>query len=156
MLGYHTPQTRHPPDQAPPGAGTPLVQSMLGDKVNGWAVRILLECNLVIGKSFGWFTNCHFAHIVVSLQNVTGSELISSNEEIYFGASLRSCCPTLCLKEEFLFLLIAASNNWKSVIDFHRLEDHIYVYEFCQWSNPIRPLPSIKRLIYATLWRVSI
>ena len=37
------PQARH----APPWPGTPPVQSMLGDTVNAWAVRILLECNLV-------------------------------------------------------------------------------------------------------------
>ena len=55
MLGYHhppgpctpldhaPPQTMHPPDHA-----HPLAQSMLGDTVNARAVRILLECNLVI------------------------------------------------------------------------------------------------------------
>ena len=37
MLGY-----------PPPGAGTPPAQSMLGDTVNARAVRILLECNLVL------------------------------------------------------------------------------------------------------------
>ena len=40
VLGYHTPQTR----QAPP----PREQSILGDTVNERAVRILLECNLVL------------------------------------------------------------------------------------------------------------
>ena len=50
----HTPQTRHPLDQAPPRPGTPLgadthpAQSILGDMVNAWVVRILLECNLVV------------------------------------------------------------------------------------------------------------
>ena len=64
MLGYHTPpgadtlQEQPPPphpraDTPPPGADKPLgadtnPQSMLGDKVNGRAVRILLECNFVI------------------------------------------------------------------------------------------------------------
>ena len=53
----YTPLTRctHPPDQVhppqaryPPGTRyTPPVQSMLGDTVNTWVVRILLECNLV-------------------------------------------------------------------------------------------------------------
>ena len=38
------PATRHPPrEQADPPA-----QCMLGDTVNKWAVRILLECNLVL------------------------------------------------------------------------------------------------------------
>ena len=57
------PRTRHPPEQTPsqeqtpprsrspgqtpPGIRPPLAQSMLGDTVNAWAVRILLECNLV-------------------------------------------------------------------------------------------------------------
>ena len=48
----YTPGTRYPP----PGSGTPPwdqvhpspVQSMLGDTVNARAVRILLECNLVL------------------------------------------------------------------------------------------------------------
>ena len=39
----HTPGTRHPPDQTPPW------QCMLGDTGNKWAVRILLESNLVHG-----------------------------------------------------------------------------------------------------------
>ena len=34
---------RHPPEEAPP-----LAQSMLGDTVNARAVRILLECILVL------------------------------------------------------------------------------------------------------------
>ena len=44
------------PNQAPPrtrhlpGPGIPPAQSMLGDTVNEWAVRILLECNLVIRR----------------------------------------------------------------------------------------------------------
>ena len=55
--GADTPQSRHsleqtPPEQTPPGADTPPEQtpplhSMLGDTVNMWAVRILLQCNLV-------------------------------------------------------------------------------------------------------------
>ena len=63
MLGYHlppgpcTPQDHAPPrDHAPPppltmhptGTMHPPAQSMLGDTVNAWAVRILLECNLVV------------------------------------------------------------------------------------------------------------
>ena len=46
------PQSRQPPEQThtprahPLGADTPQ-QIMLGDTVNAWAVRILLECNLV-------------------------------------------------------------------------------------------------------------
>ena len=42
---------RHPPDQVhPPGPGTPPLppQSLLRDTVNTRAVRILLECNLVL------------------------------------------------------------------------------------------------------------
>ena len=72
MLGYHTPREQAPPradtppwEQAPtpweqtppradtlPGADTHLrrEQSMLGDMANAWAVRILLECNLVFLK----------------------------------------------------------------------------------------------------------
>ena len=60
MLGYHThrdqvppmgpgtPWTRHSPGPGtpPPGPGT-LRQSMLGDTVNEWVVRMRLECNLV-------------------------------------------------------------------------------------------------------------
>ena len=54
--GLGTPQTRQPPragtppDQAPsqPGSPPPPVQSMLRDTVNARAVRILLECNLVL------------------------------------------------------------------------------------------------------------
>ena len=56
--GPGTPQTMHPRDQAPPSPGpgspppprpgTPPVESMLGDAVNARAVRILLECNLVL------------------------------------------------------------------------------------------------------------
>ena len=49
MLGYPpgpgTPGSRHPPpweQTSPPGAAP-----MLGDMVNKWAVRILLECNFV-------------------------------------------------------------------------------------------------------------
>ena len=57
-LGAGTPQSRHPPRDeaplplgpgAPPGPGSPPPQqSMLGDLVNERAVRILLECNLVL------------------------------------------------------------------------------------------------------------
>ena len=52
----HPPRTMHPPgpgrppqEQAdPPGPGRhPPAQSMLGNTVNAWVVRILLECNLV-------------------------------------------------------------------------------------------------------------
>ena len=67
----HPPGSRHPPEQTPPRADTPPsrhpsradllpprsrhppAQSMLGDTVNARAVRILLECNLVIF----WFDN---------------------------------------------------------------------------------------------------
>ena len=43
------PQSRHPLEQIPPWEQTPPpVQSMLGDTVNARAVRILLECNLVV------------------------------------------------------------------------------------------------------------
>ena len=46
----HPPGTRYtPPDQVhPPDHVPPPVQSMLGDTVNTRAVRILLECNLVV------------------------------------------------------------------------------------------------------------
>ena len=55
MLGYHPPLGSRPPweqtpqeqirrEQTPP----PVAQSMLGDTVNARAVRILLECNLVV------------------------------------------------------------------------------------------------------------
>ena len=68
MLGYHPlgadtppeqahpPRSRHPPRAGtppgsrhphPPRPGTPQAQSMLGDMLNGRAVRVLLECNLV-------------------------------------------------------------------------------------------------------------
>ena len=48
MLG-HPPGADTPPDQAPPSPKqTPPAQSMLGDTVNARAVRILLECNLVV------------------------------------------------------------------------------------------------------------
>ena len=40
--GADPPRSRHPLEQTPPP------KSMLGDTVNAWAVRILLECNLVI------------------------------------------------------------------------------------------------------------
>ena len=43
MLGYHPPGPDTPPQEQ-----TPPAQSMLGDTVNTRAVRILLECNLVI------------------------------------------------------------------------------------------------------------
>ena len=48
------PRSRHPPradtpwEQTPPLEQTPSPQSMLGDTVNARAVRILLECNLVL------------------------------------------------------------------------------------------------------------
>ena len=62
MLGYHHPPGADTPlEQTPTGADTPpwertpleqtpphLAQSMLGDTVNARAVRILLECNLVL------------------------------------------------------------------------------------------------------------
>ena len=40
-----------PLEQTPPGADTPLTQCMLGDTGNKRAVRILLECILVIFRS---------------------------------------------------------------------------------------------------------
>ena len=46
----HNPWSRHPPEQTPQGADTsPPAQSILGDTVNARAVRIILECNLVVG-----------------------------------------------------------------------------------------------------------
>ena len=57
--GTHPPGSRHPPgadtpqkqtsprSRHPPGSRHPPTQSMLGDTVNAWTVRILLECNLV-------------------------------------------------------------------------------------------------------------
>ena len=42
------PQEQTPWSRHPLGAGTPLAQSMLGDMVNARAVRILLECKLVL------------------------------------------------------------------------------------------------------------
>ena len=52
--GPCTPRTMHPQDHAPLEPCTtrqdhahPREESMLGDTVNAWAVRILLECNLV-------------------------------------------------------------------------------------------------------------
>ena len=89
MLGYHNPpppeQTHTPQDQAPPrsrhtpwtrhlpwgvdppGTRHPLAQSMLGGTVNARAVRILLECNLVVEtvvRRLGFHK---------SLQHITGS-----------------------------------------------------------------------------------
>ena len=43
----HHPGSRHPQEQTPPRTDTP-VQCMLGDMGNKWAVRILLECILVV------------------------------------------------------------------------------------------------------------
>ena len=45
--GADPPRSRHPLGADPPGAD-PLAQSMLGDTANARAVRILLECNLVV------------------------------------------------------------------------------------------------------------
>ena len=90
MLGYHTPQSRHPREQTPPpradtppgadhppgsrhppgadtpgsrhtppGSDTPPAQSMLGDTVNTRAVRILLECNLVLFCFLHWIWYRH-------------------------------------------------------------------------------------------------
>ena len=42
------PGSRHPQDQAPPRTRHPPAQCMLGDTGNKRAVRILLECNLVV------------------------------------------------------------------------------------------------------------
>ena len=42
-----TPWSRHPPEQTPPGADTPLLGSRLRHTVNERPVRILLECILV-------------------------------------------------------------------------------------------------------------
>ena len=52
MLGYH-----HPPG---PGAHTPPEQSMLGDTVNARAVRILLECYLVLGVNEWVLYHAHY------------------------------------------------------------------------------------------------
>ena len=52
--GQAPPQTRHHTDQAPPQADPPA-QSMLGDTVNARAVRILLECNLVLRLFLQYF-----------------------------------------------------------------------------------------------------
>ena len=54
--GADTPWEQTPPrvdplEQTPPWEQTPLAQSMLGDTVNARAVRILLECNLVLCNS---------------------------------------------------------------------------------------------------------
>ena len=49
MLGYHPPQSRHPP-----------AQCMLGDTVNKRAVCILLECNLVSSEAFRTAVNLIF------------------------------------------------------------------------------------------------
>ena len=42
------PLEQAPPELAPPRSRPPPLQSMLGDTVNARAVRILLECNLVL------------------------------------------------------------------------------------------------------------
>ena len=63
------PGTRHPPDQAPPE------QSMLGDTVNERAVRILLECNLVL-KRF----SCY-------LESETLDQLTSAHLKTYVSLS---------------------------------------------------------------------
>ena len=53
--GADTPQEQTPLEQTPPGTDTPAqadtpppAQCMLGDTANKWAVRILLECILVV------------------------------------------------------------------------------------------------------------
>ena len=54
MLGYHRPVSRHPRDQTPPRPDTPPGPDTLlrpdppGDTGNKRAVRLLLECNLVV------------------------------------------------------------------------------------------------------------
>ena len=56
----YNPQTRYTPrDQVqPPGTRyTPPGHSMLGDMVYARAVRILLECNLVLIRCLTWLTN---------------------------------------------------------------------------------------------------
>ena len=86
----YSPRSRNPPNQVhPPGPGTPPRpgtppgpgtspwtrytpldqvhtpdQSMLGDTVNVWAVRILLECNLV--TSNGHNTGRHFSRMLTA------------------------------------------------------------------------------------------
>ena len=44
---YTPPGTRYTPQLGTPPNQVHLVQSMLGDMVNAWVVRILLKCNLV-------------------------------------------------------------------------------------------------------------
>ena len=51
MLRYHPPGSRHPPkEQTPPEQTSPppREQYMLGDTCNKQAVRVLLECILVV------------------------------------------------------------------------------------------------------------
>ena len=69
--GIPPPWNRHPPDQAPPGSRPPTPipseQSMLGDTVNERAVRILLECILVLTLSLP-YVNIGFNSLCTHLE----------------------------------------------------------------------------------------
>ena len=61
LPGTDTPLgSRHPPE-----LDTPLLQSMLGDTVNARAVRILLECILVVNKVTAKYGNSYGSHALV-------------------------------------------------------------------------------------------
>ena len=64
-MGRH-PLVRHPPGQTPPWADTPP-RSACWDTVNMRAVRILLECNLVVNIN----TPLFLAHLTESKQVTT-------------------------------------------------------------------------------------
>ena len=93
----YTPGTRYPPDQVHPPA-----QSMLGDTVNARAVRILLECILVVYVFVLFFTACKrscgmviFLQVSVCPQRdgyVGGGVVMSLRRLIYLGDGyIRRC-----------------------------------------------------------------
>ena len=65
---YSPPRSRHPPGVTPPRSRHPPVQSMLGDTVNARAVRILLECNLVLYSTDPTLTPVYF-HLALWCSN---------------------------------------------------------------------------------------
>ena len=82
----------------PPGSRHPPVQSMLGDTVNTRAVRILLECNLVLLCVDGQKYQQYHSVVLSCLSRIC---LLLRQSNTYFHAE-----GVLCMKEKSDSLIV--------------------------------------------------
>ena len=134
---WNTPRSRHPPEQTPTGSRHSLAQNMLGDTVNAWAVRILLECNLVyififtntyklVRQNMDTKIHKQFTHILPNCTVGNFASGVRTNGSVKSRRQLHPEPPTANREEVLDIMLLRSFVKFKRILKLT--------------SNPLNPL----------------